>query len=58
MDCKSFIPPDGFYTPTRVFHGTTNALAHIQDSMQAVLGNFEETMIVCLEDLLMFAKSE
>ena len=28
QECQSFICPDGVYSPTRVLHGQTNALAH------------------------------
>jgi hypothetical protein len=32
--CQSFIIPEGVYSPTRVLHGTTNAVNHIQAVLQ------------------------
>ena len=34
---QSFVTPDGIYSPTRVLHGTTNAVAHLQSSLAEVL---------------------
>lgn len=57
-DCQSSITPDGVYTPTRVFHVTKNGVAHIQSSVQEILGKLANWVIIWLDDLLMFSKSE
>jgi len=31
---QSFITPDGIFSPTRVLHGTTNAVTHLQSSLR------------------------
>lgn len=33
QDFQSFLIPDGAYTPTRVLHWTTNAVAHLQSAL-------------------------
>jgi hypothetical protein len=37
QECQPFITPDGIYTPTRVLHGTRNAVSHIQACIQGIL---------------------
>jgi Reverse transcriptase (RNA-dependent DNA polymerase) len=57
-DCQSFITPDGVYTPTRVLHGASNAVAHMQSSIQGILGDLSELMLVWLDDLLLYSRDE
>lgn len=35
--CPSFITLDGGFSPTRVLHGTTNAVTHLQSSLTLTL---------------------
>jgi hypothetical protein len=50
-DCLSFITPDWVFTPTRVLHGASNAVAHSQFSMQGILGSF--FILSWLDDLFL-----
>jgi Reverse transcriptase (RNA-dependent DNA polymerase) len=58
QDCQSFITPDGVFTPTRVLHGTTNAVPHMQACMQGILGDLSDSILAWLDDLLMHAIDE
>jgi hypothetical protein len=58
QDCQSFITPDGVFTPTRVLHGTTNAVPHFQACVQGILGDLSENILAWLDDLLMYAMNE
>ncbi len=33
QELQSFLTPEGVYTPTRVLHGTTNAVTYLQSSL-------------------------
>jgi Reverse transcriptase (RNA-dependent DNA polymerase) len=57
QECQSFITPDGVYSPTRVLHGTTNAVAHMQSVLQEVLAPMSEHILAWLDDLLLHAAS-
>lgn len=57
-DCQLFIRLDGVVKQTRVLHGSTNTVAHIEESVQEILGDLEDNMIVWLDDMLMYAKVE
>jgi RNase H-like domain found in reverse transcriptase/Reverse transcriptase (RNA-dependent DNA polymerase)/Integrase zinc binding domain len=57
QECQSFITPDGVFTPTRVLHGTSNAVAHMQAAVQGFLGPLVDHVLAWLDDLLMHAKS-
>jgi hypothetical protein len=41
QECQSFITPDGVFSPTRVLHGTSNAVLHLQAALQGVLKPLE-----------------
>ena len=60
-DCQhtqSFITPDGIYTPTRVLHGTTNAVLHLQSSFTAILPpSLHSNSIIWLDDIILYASS-
>jgi hypothetical protein len=43
QECQSFITPDGVYSPTRVLHGTINAVTHIQAVLQEVFRRYPKT---------------
>ena len=61
QECQSFITPDGVFTPTRVLHGTTNAVVHLQSAMQGVLlsqPQLAESLLVWLDDCLLYSKTE
>jgi Reverse transcriptase (RNA-dependent DNA polymerase) len=57
QECQSFITPDGVYSPTRVLHGTTNAVTHMQSVLQEVLLPLSEHLVAWLDDLLLHASS-
>jgi hypothetical protein len=57
QECQSFITPDGVYSPTRVLHGTTNAVTHMQSVLQEVLLPLAEHLLEWLDDLLLHASS-
>lgn len=52
-DCQSFHTPFGVFTPNRVLHGATNAVAYFQSSMEAMFGHLE--MLIYIDDLLGYA---
>jgi len=56
QECQSFITPDGVFTPTRVLHGTTNAVTHLQASLASVIPASLRPNILCwLDDILIHA---
>ena len=56
QECQSFITPDGIFTPTRVMHGTTNAVTHLQSSLDAIIPDDLRDNILCwLDDILLHA---
>ena len=47
QELQSFITPDGIYSPTRVLHGTTNAVTHLQPSlMECVPVNLKQVLLL------------
>ena len=60
-ECQPFITPDGVFTPTRVLHGTTNAVVHLQSSMQGILlslPQLAESTLTWFDDCLIYSKTE
>ena len=57
QECQSFIFPDGVYSPTRVFHGQTNAVAHYQSSILALCTTLRESLLQWLDDILAHSSS-
>lgn len=56
QECQSFITPFGIYTPTRVIHGTTNAVTHLQSSMMNIIPeNLRPFLLIWLDDILIHA---
>ena len=56
QECQSFITPDGVYSPTRVLHGTANAVAHLQSALAAIfLPELGKNLLSWLDDLLLYA---
>jgi hypothetical protein len=55
QECQSFITPDGVFTPTRVLHGTTNAVAHMQAVLSEVFLPLNAQLLAWLDDLLLHA---
>lgn len=53
QECQSFVTPDGVYSPTRVLHGTTNAVRYLQSALENMLlkplGN---QFLIWLDDIL------
>jgi Reverse transcriptase (RNA-dependent DNA polymerase) len=56
--CQSFITPDGVYTTTRLLHGASNAVSHMQSSIQGILGDLSADMLACLDGLLLYSRDE
>jgi RNase H-like domain found in reverse transcriptase/Reverse transcriptase (RNA-dependent DNA polymerase)/Integrase core domain/Integrase zinc binding domain len=57
QECQSFITPDGVFTPTRVLHGTTNAVTHMQAVLSEVFSSLNTHILAWLDDLLLHAAS-
>jgi RNase H-like domain found in reverse transcriptase/Reverse transcriptase (RNA-dependent DNA polymerase) len=57
QECQSFITPNGVYSPTRVLHGTTNAVTHLQAVLQEAFVSLEDNLFAWLDDLLLHAES-
>ena len=55
QECQSFITPDGVFTPTRVLHGTTNAVTHMQAVLSEVFLPLHGHLLAWLDDLLLYA---
>jgi hypothetical protein len=58
QDCQSFISPDVVYTPTRVLHGTRNAMQHLQSVLVIMKDDIKSNIKVWLDDCLLHTKSE
>ena len=56
QECQSFHTPFGVFTPNRVLHGATNAVAYFQSSMEALFGHLD--ILIYLDDLLGYASDE
>jgi hypothetical protein len=57
-ECQSFITPDGVFSPTRVLHGTTNAVSHMQAVLQEILLHSVEQILAWLDEILLHAVKE
>ena len=54
----SFITPDGVFSPTRILHGTTNAVMHLQSSVEAILKtSLKRNTLLWLNDILIFSST-
>jgi hypothetical protein len=58
QECQSFLTPDGVFTPTRVLHGNSNAVMHLQASLQGILTPLEKQLLYWLDDLPLYADNE
>jgi Reverse transcriptase (RNA-dependent DNA polymerase) len=58
QDCQSFINADGVYTPTRVLHGTRNAMQHLQSVLVVMMDDIKSNTKVWLDDCLLHTKTE
>lgn len=55
---QSFITPDGVFSPTRVPHGTTNAVTHLQSSIMSTLPDtLKPDVLLWLDDCLLHSPS-
>lgn len=53
-ECQSFITPDGIFTPTRVLHGSTNAVLYLQANLTAIFSpSLRDFFLIWLDDLLL-----
>lgn len=58
QECQSFITPDGVYSPTRVLHGTTNAVTHLQSSLTLTIPDkLKPNILLWLDDCLLHSPS-
>ena len=56
QECQSFITPGGIYTPTRVFHGTNNAVSHLQSSLTGIIPkDLLDSILIWLDEILLHA---
>jgi hypothetical protein len=58
QDCRSFITPDGVYTPTRVLHGTRNATQHPKSVLVVMMDDIKSDIKAWLDDCLLHTKAE
>lgn len=57
--CSSIITSDGIFTPTRVLHRITNAVTHLQSSLDAVIPDeLRPNILLRLNDILLYGPSE
>ena len=50
------ITPDGIFTPTRVLHGTTSAVTHLQSSLTSIIPeDLKPNIVIWLDYILLFA---
>ena len=55
---QSFITPDGIFSPTRVLHGTTNAVTHLQSCYAEVIpSTVKPQSLSWLDDILLHHKT-
>lgn len=55
---QSFITPDGIFSPTRVLHGTTNAVMFLQWTIQGKIpAKLRPWVLLWLDDILLHAQS-
>lgn len=53
QECQFFVTPDGVYTPTRVLHGTTNAVTYLQSTIDSILpADLRSNVLFGLDDIL------
>jgi hypothetical protein len=57
QECQYFITPDGVLSPTRVLHGTTNSVTHLQAVFHEAFGSLAAHLLAWLDDLLLHASS-
>jgi Reverse transcriptase (RNA-dependent DNA polymerase) len=55
QEFQSFVTPDGVFTPTRVLHGTTNAVTHMQAVLSEVFLPLHDHLLAWIDDLLLHA---
>jgi hypothetical protein len=58
QDWRSFITPDGVYTPTRVLHGTRNATQYLQSVLVVMMNEIKSNIKAWLSDCLLNTKTE
>lgn len=58
QECQSIITPDGIFSPTRVLHGSTNAVTHMRSAMQEVMPtDLAQQLLYWVDDFLLHASS-
>jgi len=54
QELQSFVTPDGVFTPTRVLHGTSNAVTHLQSALVGILpSKLRQHLLFWLDDILL-----
>jgi len=54
QECQSFVTPDGIFTPTRVLHGTTNAVTYLQSTLAEIIPpELRSSILFWLDDILL-----
>lgn len=57
QECQFFITPDGLFTPTRVLHGTANAVTHLQSPFPSIIPEeLKENVLSWLDDILILLR--
>lgn len=55
---QSFITPDGIYSPTRVVHGTTNAVMNLQSSLRnEIPPSLRSAILIRLDEVMIHAST-
>jgi Reverse transcriptase (RNA-dependent DNA polymerase) len=57
QDCRSFITPDGAYTPTYALHGTNKATQNLQSLLVVMMEYIKSNIKVWLDDFLIHTKT-
>lgn len=56
QNCQSFVTPNGIYTPTRLLHGTNNAVTYLQSTLAAILAaSIFHNILYWIEDIMCHA---
>lgn len=59
QECQSIITPDSVFTPSPVLRGTTNAVTHVQSSLDAIIPDELMANILLWQDhILLYVPSE
>ena len=57
QELQSFITPEGVYTPTRILHGLTNAVAHVQSTVSQICIPIRDQILQWIDDMLIHCRT-